>query len=65
MIVSRSKYNGQLQLPWLKTTSSDRCDVTIERADSGKEELYKFFTWSAGDILLNLEGVPPVLEFTK
>ena len=64
----KSKINTALRLPWVNTpgdTGSSRCDVTVERKDSSKEELYRFFTWSGGDVLLDLKGVPPVLEFVR
>jgi hypothetical protein len=61
-----SKHNDAIQLPWIKTGKAIRsANVRIERKDTSKEELYHFFTWSAGDILIDLDGVPPVLEFVR
>ena len=65
ILQTRSKYNGKLQLPWLKDAGSSRCDVTIERKDSTKAGYFRFFTWSSGDILLDLDGVPPVIEIIR
>ena len=65
VLFTRSQYNGKAQLPWMKEAPANNCDVTIERKDSSKEELYRFFTWSGGDVLLDLEGVPPVIEFVR
>jgi hypothetical protein len=65
IIQNKSKFNGKLQLPWLKDAGSSRCDIQIERKDASKEGAYRFFTWSSGDILLNLDGVPPVIEFCR
>ena len=61
-----SRINGSVQLPWVKKTGDgSRCDVEITRDDASKEEVYRFFTWSGGDVLLTLDGVPPVLEFVR
>ena len=64
----KSKINTALKLPWVKSEDgkgSSRCDVTVERKDASTEEVYRIFTWSAGDVLLNLEGVSPVAEFVR
>ena len=65
VLFTRSQYNGKAQLPWQNKAPENNCDVTIERQDSSKEEVYRFFTWSGGDVLLDLEGVPPVIEFVR
>ena len=65
IVQMRSRYNTKLQLPWLKDAGSSRCDLVIERKDFSNGGYYRFFTWSGGDILLDLEGVPRVLEFVR
>ena len=61
-----SKHNDSVQLPWVKVEKTiRRSDVRIERKDASKQEVYHFFTWSAGDILIDLDGVPRVLEFVR
>ena len=61
-----SKRNDTVQLPGGKAEKEVRGDnIRIERKDASKEEVYHFFTWSAGDILLDLDGVPRILEFVK
>ncbi len=65
VLFTRSQYNGKAQLPWQNEAPENNCDITIERKDSSKEEVYHFFTWSGGDVLLDLEGVPPVIEFVR
>lgn len=61
-----SRKNNHTMLPWLEKASPkpQGISLTIHCENFALEQTYTLLTWSQGDIVLGLDGIPPYLEYT-
>ena len=63
IVFRKSSLRTNGNFPWLSTFSAaDVIKADITRSDCCKEDVYYFMTWSAGDVILSVENIPPYLE---
>ena len=63
IVFRKSSLRTNGNFPWLSTFSTaDVIKADITRSDCCKEDVYYFMTWSAGDVILSVENIPPYLE---
>ncbi len=62
-----NRWSASIRLPWLEKPagSPNQISLKMNGGDSKEEQRFLLLTWSQGDIVVELDGIPPYLEYTS
>lgn len=62
-----AQWSGNTRLPWLEKPVGppNQINLKMNGGDFKEEQMFSLLTWSQGDIVLELDGIPPYLEYTS